>query len=491
MTSIGTGNLNPEPIARLVKNGRIVNRILASICGQENLSKIGVKAELQNRIIERLYQYAASNDKRKFDRLKAMIENPSIIPPNGYYTHAATFESSSNITKHPVNAAVTSNSFVNHSLTHPMPANDRGRGGSRHRTFVGQGIKIKPSPYYSIVEQVGSTVIFEVMASHRFTAKIPVSVNQYPILNQISKEVDYRVMVFGVTEGHGPQDVAFPYQSELKVNGGEVKANLRGLKNRPGSTRPVDITDSIRYQPPNYKYYLMVFVTKMITVPTLVQKLVDGHKLITEKSIISEMVNKARDTDIIATASVLSLKCPLSTMRIDLPCRSFACRHMQCFDATSYLQLQEQGPTWSCPICNNPAPFETLAIDEYVQNILKKTPRHVEQVTIQPDGKWELNDKREASLKLRGKTNDLDSDVVEIIETEGAIHSQLNYSKDFTQKSQPFSDGSFQNLDSIQSASRISSSKRPIAIVIDLTSSGDEDEEPPLIRSQKRQRTIT
>ncbi|RKF60831.1 putative miz zinc finger protein [Erysiphe neolycopersici] len=252
MTSIGTGNLNPEPVARLIKNGRIVNRILASICGQENLSKIGVKAELQNRIIDRLYQYAASNDKRKFDRLKAMIENPSIIPQHGHYIHASTFESSSTITKNPVNTAITSNSFVNHGITNPMPTNDRGRGGSRHRNFVGQAIKMKPSPYYSIVEQVGSTVIFEVMATHRYTAKIPVSVNQYPILNQISKEADYRVMVFGATEGHGPQDIAFPHQSELKVNGGEIKANLRGLKNRPGSTRPVDITDSIRYQPPNY-----------------------------------------------------------------------------------------------------------------------------------------------------------------------------------------------------------------------------------------------
>lgn len=45
------------------------------------------------------------------------------------------------------------------------------------------------------------------------------------------------------------QEVAFPHQSELKVNGGEVKANLRGLKNKPGSTRPVDITKALRLRP--------------------------------------------------------------------------------------------------------------------------------------------------------------------------------------------------------------------------------------------------
>lgn len=123
----------------------------------------------------------------------------------------------------------------------------------------------------------------------------------------------------------------------------------------------------------------MLFLVKAIPVTELVKQLENG-KRITEKSVVddseystmyaisetnnSKVVNKARDADIVATASVLSLKCPLSTLRIDLPCRSTACRHNQCFDATSYLQLQEQGPTWLCPICNNSAPFDSLAVDE-------------------------------------------------------------------------------------------------------------------------------
>jgi E3 SUMO-protein ligase PIAS1 len=32
------------------------------------------------------------------------------------------------------------------------------------------------------------------------------------------------------------------HQVELKVNLDEVKANLRGLKNRPGTTQPADVT---------------------------------------------------------------------------------------------------------------------------------------------------------------------------------------------------------------------------------------------------------
>jgi E3 SUMO-protein ligase PIAS1 len=41
-------------------------------------------------------------------------------------------------------------------------------------------------------------------------------------------------------------DIAFPHQVELKANLDEVKANLRGLKNRPGTTQPADVTNYMR-----------------------------------------------------------------------------------------------------------------------------------------------------------------------------------------------------------------------------------------------------
>jgi E3 SUMO-protein ligase PIAS1 len=56
----------------------------------------------------------------------------------------------------------------------------------------------------------------------------------------------YRVMVFCAGDCVGTQEITFPHQSELKVNGGDMKANLRGLKGKPGSTRPVDITNALR-----------------------------------------------------------------------------------------------------------------------------------------------------------------------------------------------------------------------------------------------------
>jgi hypothetical protein len=53
-------------------------------------------------------------------------------------------------------------------------------------------------------------------------------------------------------------DVTFPSQLEVRVNNDEVRANFKGLKNKPGSTRPADITDYVRKTPPNYRNQLQI-----------------------------------------------------------------------------------------------------------------------------------------------------------------------------------------------------------------------------------------
>jgi ubiquitin C-terminal hydrolase len=50
-------------------------------------------------------------------------------------------------------------------------------------------------------------------------------------------------------------------------------------------------------------------------------------------------------------------------MRLGVPCRVLTCVHLQCFDAVFFLQMNEKKPTWTCPVCDKPAPFELLTID--------------------------------------------------------------------------------------------------------------------------------
>ena len=125
----------------------------------------------------------------------------------------------------------------------------------------------------------------------------------------------------------------------------------------------------------------------------------------------------------------------------------------------------------------------------YVKDILKNTSKSVDQVTIQPSGKWELHVRLEPASKLNGvASSDDDDDIVEITKTGDSIRMSTP---------RTYGTPAGASAPSIREASSSSaaprsqgstSGKRPIAAVIDLTSSGDEDEEP-LARQPKRQYT--
>lgn len=108
------------------------------------------------------------------------------------------------------------------------------------------------------------------MNNHRNATTITLKTSDHVKLNTCVMDKTIRVMVFCAGDIHGLQDIAFPYQSELKVNGGEIKANLRGLKNKSGTTRPVDITDSLRLDKASYQNnieFTYALTNKVITNP--------------------------------------------------------------------------------------------------------------------------------------------------------------------------------------------------------------------------------
>ena len=135
-----------------------------------------------------------------------------------------------------------------------------------------------------------------------------------------------------------------------------------------------------------------MYLVKLHTVESLVAKIRAGHvfskdRVIREsespslgKGTVSENVSmtmsnglyavvaQAEDAELTALSSIMSLKCPVSGLRIEDPCRFVVCSHNQCFDAGSFMQLQQQAPTWTCPICSKTGSFESLAIDQYVFN---------------------------------------------------------------------------------------------------------------------------
>lgn len=117
----------------------------------------------------------------------------------------------------------------------------------------------------------------------------------------------------------------------------------------------------------------------------------------------------------------------------------------------------------------------------YVNQILKNTNKSVDQVTVQPDGKWEHHAKKENARPSNGVASDDDDDLVEITKNgDNVTMGAPNGYGSQAQRSVSTASGPSRN----QGAT---SAKRPITDVIDLTSSGDEDEEPA--RTPKRQHT--
>ncbi|TLD13620.1 uncharacterized protein PgNI_04571 [Pyricularia grisea] len=387
-----------QSLVSLIQSNTLLNRQLQSICQINGLKGSGVKADLQRRIVEQLpYNlsallhgvgvsalssssnfhaviYQSERDRSRFQQIKSSID--SIKSGNQYYPNAHS-------STPPIYAASrTMNTYSQSSTTYPAagyPASGHSNsyrpnsGFSHHASRTGQspspwlqhvltvpgpGVTFKPSPFYEPKTLVADVRVCDVMAHHRNTVTISLKAHE---LGSHLSDPSIRILVFCSTADTGVQDIAFPYQSDLKVNGGEVKANLRGLKNKPGSTRPVDITDQLRLRPAGYinnveftyaltdkgrvpskkketqRYYISIYACKSHKAPELVEKIRAGKK--------------------IPRASVVS---------------------------------EKQGPQWICPICNKPAPFDSLAVDEYAREILSKTSQSIEQVTIDPSGEWRI-----------------------------------------------------------------------------------------------------
>ena len=207
----------------------------------------------------------------------------------------------------------------------------------------------------------------------------------------------------------------------------------------------------------------------------------------------------------------MSLRDPVQMTRIETPCRSVGCKHNECFDAAVYLALQEQAPTWTCPICNKPAQWESLVYDQFVQDILRNTNQDVEQVTIEPDGRWHLMKSEDEKPEPQTRNpfanqhdsdgdDDDDDDLVEITDldapkTIATIRTRPSADLIRTPSLNGSNRGSFPPPPVPSSASlthlihqpQIQAShakKRPREEVIDLTLS-DDDEEPPVSRIKR------
>ncbi|KAK2761395.1 SUMO ligase siz1 [Arachnomyces sp. PD_36] len=463
-----TGSIQDlQTVVALIKT--LINAQLKQILRSENLPVSGVKSTLESRIIEHLNRLTQSGQSDQYTKFKKFIYATARRPMPTTPTH-------------PSNA---------HQHTEPQTHPSSATGTAMSSPFSSGRLTFKESPFFTILEPLAPVGECKVREHTRDSLDIKITLNA-SVAAKLQADKNIRVMIYCAADNglnqYSKSDIAFPHQVEIKANLDEVKANLRGLKNKPGSTRPADITNFIRKKPgyPNHvvityaltqkKFYVLANLVQRHPVEELVARL-KARKTISRDQVLREMRSKAEDSDIVATSTIMSLKCPLSTLRIEVPCRTTMCTHNQCFDASSFLQLQEQAPTWACPVCNKATSFAGLQIDQYVDDILRSTPSAVEQVTVEPKGDWSKLGDPGSDMGTGNESLDVnaDDDLIEIKDTrltslkEEPKGVRLSLQHITPERSREQSTGS--------SGLRQSSGKRPSSQVIDLTGS-DEDDEP-------------
>ncbi|KAK0668662.1 putative E3 SUMO-protein ligase [Cercophora samala] len=496
-----------QTLTRTVQNPALQKTVLQQICQVNGLAKTGNKVDLQRRITQQLSSVSAKQEWQQFEELRKNIlaratppgsrpiatpaVSPTVAVPQaalpGVSYNQSQYQAPRPAT--PPQYAAMASPYGSSGYQVPLGYNSRPGGLPIHKPPPSRPVEnfaFKSSPFYDLRHQLGKPRELDIMTSHRNTEKVEVRASE---LQMCIADPSMKVLLFCANGTTPVQDIAFPYQCELRVNGDEVKANLRGLKNKPGSTKPVDVTSMLRLRPLNYvnrievtyaltqkKFYLSVIICKTTTVEGLVPQI---RQKIRKEHVVDEIAKKASDPDVVATSQNLSLKCPITYMRLTNPCRGIKCNHIQCFDASSYLQMQEQSPLWLCPICNKVTPFEQLATDEYARDILARTSESTEQVTIEPNGEWALpGAKKDTGGTRSQEASYVDDDDLVVYENP----SKPSYSSAQHPSSAAYLGTPQSGASRDTSAAPRSSSKRAAPEVIDLISSDDEDDVQPAKR---------
>ncbi|PSN48392.1 E3 SUMO-protein ligase PIAS1 [Blattella germanica] len=237
---------------------------------------------------------------------------------------------------------------------------------------------------------------------------------QYPIQVQ---------MRFCLQETSCEQEDFFPPGICVKVNGKVCPLPNPIPTNKPGveqkrPPRPVNITTLVKLSPTvtnhitvswnadyGRGYVIAVYLVRKLTSTELLERLKTRgarHSDFT-RGLIKEKLSEDADCEIATTSLRVSLVCPLGKMRMTTPCRASTCYHLQCFDASLYLQMNERKPTWMCPVCDKPALYENLQVV-----VSGNLPADGNEIQLHQDGSWSsLIPQEKAAVKIETVSDDL------------------------------------------------------------------------------------
>ncbi|XP_055590365.1 E3 SUMO-protein ligase PIAS2 [Uranotaenia lowii] len=307
-------------------------------------------------------------------------------------------------------------------------------------------------------------------------------------VNKIEHTIQVQLR-FCLLETSCEQEDYFPPNIVVKVNNklcplpNPIPTNKPGVEpKRP--PRPVNITPNVKLSPLvanhiavswcteyNRGYAAACYLVRKLTSSQLLQRMkTKGVKAADyTRALIKEKLNEDADCEIATTMLKVSLVCPLGKMRMTTPCRSSTCSHLQCFDASLYLQMNERKPTWNCPVCDKPAIYDNLVIDGYFQEVLASTKLGCDdnEIQLHKDGSWSTHVKSAEACTVDTPSKPVQkveviSDDIEVITTDPPKSSI--------------------SQTSVISSSEPSSTTAPSGDTVDLTLSDSDDDDLPLKR---------
>ncbi|ESO88276.1 hypothetical protein LOTGIDRAFT_193532, partial [Lottia gigantea] len=301
-------------------------------------------------------------------------------------------------------------------------------GGSKHLTTihpptsssmpVHPDVRFKHLPFYDLLAELMKPTSLVPKSNNRFQESFFV----FHLTPQQAQDIamsrdfrpgakcEYTVQVqlrFCLLETSCEQADNFPPSICVRVNGkmaplpNPIPTTKPGIEpKRPG--RAIDITSLCRLSPTisnhldvswasefGRGYCLAVFLVRRLTSDILLQRLKqfgNRHPDHT-RALIKEKLAHDPDSEIATTSLRVSLMCPLGKMRLQIPCRASTCTHLQCYDANTFLMMNEKKATWICPVCDKPATFDKLIIDGYFLEIFRASP-NCNDIQFHPDGNW-------------------------------------------------------------------------------------------------------
>uniref|UniRef100_H9GG63 Protein inhibitor of activated STAT 1 n=2 Tax=Anolis carolinensis TaxID=28377 RepID=H9GG63_ANOCA len=324
-------------------------------------------------------------------------------------------------------------------------------------------IKLQRLPFYDLLDELIKPTSLASDNSQRFRETCFAFALTPQQVQQISSSM------FCLSETSCPQEDHFPPNLCVKVNGkpcslpGYLPPTKNGVEPKRPS-RPINITSLVRLSTtvPNTivvswtaeigrTYSMAVYLVKQLSSTVLLQRLRakgirnPDHS----RALIKEKLTADPDSEIATTSLRVSL---LSWQNAaGHPCRSLTCSHLQCFDATLYIQMNEKKPTWVCPVCDKKAPYEHLIIDGLFMEILKYCT-DCDEIQFKEDGSW-------APMRCKKEAQEVNTSFNGV---EGCLSSSVDH----------------------QVTSHQSNKNKKVE-VIDLTiesSSDEEEEEPPSVK---------